>query len=95
MSIDIGPALMAKIIKENSQVLHRSTYQALAQEECEWDKCKAEHSLFMELPQKKLGPHAMVRDLVEVGVEDALQYDPHEKHCRISKNSLVWMMNKR
>ena len=26
LSIDIGPALMAKIIKENGQVLHRSTY---------------------------------------------------------------------
>ena len=28
-SIDIGPALMAKIIKENGQVLQRFMYQAL------------------------------------------------------------------
>ena len=26
-SIDVGPAMTAKILMENSQVLHRSTYQ--------------------------------------------------------------------
>ena len=34
-SIDIGPDVVAKIIKENDQILHRSTYQALTQEEWE------------------------------------------------------------
>ena len=28
-SIDVGPAISAKIIKVNGQVLHRSMYQAL------------------------------------------------------------------
>ena len=31
-SIDIGPPLKAKIIKENDQVLHGSMYQAMTQE---------------------------------------------------------------
>ena len=31
-SIDIGPAMMVKIIKENGLVLHRYTYWALTQE---------------------------------------------------------------
>ena len=33
LSIDIGPAVTAKTIKENSQVFRRSMYQALTQEE--------------------------------------------------------------
>ena len=44
---DIGPVLMAKIIRENSQVPCRSTYQALTQEEWEQEECKVKHSLFM------------------------------------------------
>ena len=36
--IDIGPALMAEIIKENGQVIHRSTYQAQTQDEWEWEE---------------------------------------------------------
>ena len=31
LSIDFGPAMTAKIIKYNDQVLHRSMYQALTQ----------------------------------------------------------------
>ena len=38
LSIDIGPALMAKIIKENGQILQRSKYQALTQEEWEQER---------------------------------------------------------
>ena len=40
-SIDIGPALTAKIIKENGQVLYRSVYRALVQEEWGQEECKA------------------------------------------------------
>ena len=41
LSIDIGPMLMAKIIEKDAQVLHRSPYQALTQEEWEREECKA------------------------------------------------------
>ena len=57
LSIDIGPALMAKIIKEKGPVLHKSMHQALTQDEWEQEKCKAECSLFMESLHWKLGPH--------------------------------------
>ena len=40
-SIDIGPALRAKIIKEDGQVLYRSVYRALVQEEWGQEECKA------------------------------------------------------
>ena len=62
-NIDIGAAMVVKIIKGNGQVLHRSTYWALTKEEWEWAECKAEHNLFMDLPHQRLGPHAMVGDL--------------------------------
>ena len=69
---------MAKIIKENGQVLHRSMHHALTQEEWEQEECKAEHSSFMESLHQRFGPCAVVRDLVELGAEDTPQYDPHE-----------------
>ena len=45
-NIDICFAMIAKIVKENGQVLHRSTYQAQSQDEWEWEECKAEHSSY-------------------------------------------------
>ena len=78
LSIDIGSALMAKIINENGQVLHRSMYQAPTQEEWEWEECKAKCSSFIESLHQRLDPHAEVRDWVELGVEDTLQNNPYE-----------------
>ena len=70
--------LMEKIIKENGQVLHRPTYQALIQEEWKHKNYKSECSLFVDFLHQRLGPNTMVRDQVELGVENALQYDPYE-----------------
>ena len=47
LNIDIGPALIAKITKENIQVPHWSKHQAPTQNEWEQEECKAEYSLFM------------------------------------------------
>ena len=70
---------MAKIIKKkNGQVLHRLMYLALAQEEWEWEECRAELSLFLESHHQRLGPCAMVGDLVELVAEDTLHYNPYE-----------------
>ena len=77
-STDLGPALMAKIIKENGQILHRFMYQALTQEEWEWEEYKTEHTLFMESLHWRLGTHATVSDLIKLGVEDTLQYNSYE-----------------
>ena len=55
-SIDIGPAVRAKIIEENGQVLHRSMYPALTKEEWELEECKIECSSFMESLHQRLGP---------------------------------------
>ena len=57
--MDIGPVLMAKIIKKNGQVLHRCTYQTLAQEEWEQEECRAKHSLALTLAADILNAYAM------------------------------------
>ena len=46
-SIDVGLAMTAKIWKENGQILHKSTHQALTWDEWDRDKCK-DKCRFME-----------------------------------------------
>ena len=78
LSIDIGPAMMAKIRKENSWVLHGPMCQALTREEWEQVECKEEHNSFMETLHQMLGPSTMVGNQEDMVSEDTLQYDPHE-----------------
>ena len=90
-SLDIGPTLMAKIIKENCKVLHRSMYWALTQEE--WQECKAKCSFFMASLNQILGPHTEVRDLVELGVEDTCHTIHMRMNHRMPKHSPCCMKN--
>ena len=85
LGINVSPFLITKIINENGQVLHRSKYQALTQKEWEWEECKAKHSSFVESLYQRLGPHAEARDLVGMGVEVTLQYDPYEDESQNAK----------
>ena len=94
-SIDIGPALMAKIMKENVQVLQRSIYLALSQEEWEWEECKAKHISFMASLHQKLGPCTELRDLVDLGVEDTPQHDPYEDELENAETFPCWAKNGR
>ena len=64
-------------LKENGQVLHMSMYQALIQEKWEWEECKDEYSLLIELLLQRLGP-AMVSDLSKLCVENPPKYDQYE-----------------
>ena len=41
--------------------------------------------MFSESLCQRLGPHAMMRGLVELGVKDTLQYDPYEKKSQNAK----------
>ena len=78
LSMNVGPVLKAKIIKKNCPVLHRSTYWELTQDEWEQEECKNERSLFMVSLHKVMCHHMMLRDLVDLGVEETLQYDTDE-----------------
>ena len=54
----------------------------MTQQKWEYKECKAEHTLFIESTHQRLGPHAMVRYLVKVGVEDTLHYNPYEEELQ-------------
>ena len=64
--------MMAMIMKENSQVLHRFIYQALIQVKWEVKECKSDCSFFMELLYQRLGTCAMMEDQAELIVEGIL-----------------------
>ena len=70
-------SMMAKLIKENGQVLHGPSCQELTKKEWEWEEHKKEHSSFMEVLLQRLGPHATA--------EDILQYDPYEDELQNSE----------
>ena len=55
-SINVGNAFMAKIVIIKDEILYRSTYTALSQEE--WDRIKSEEDcrMFMQLVCQRLGP---------------------------------------
>ena len=78
LSIDIGPALTMKVIKNNGQVVHRSTYHALTQDEWELEECKNECSLFMESLHQALCYCMRLSDFVDLDMGETPQYDPHD-----------------
>ena len=55
-SIDVCPAMMAKILTKNSQVLHRSTYHALTQEDWGSEESKEKSRTFMKSVLCRLSP---------------------------------------
>ena len=77
-SIDIGPAVTVKILTENQQVLHRSTYRPLTPDELlDKDGSDAQEQ-FMARVYERLRSCVLTRELEDVGLENAPQYDPYE-----------------
>ena len=59
-AIDIGPAMMAKILKSNGQVLYILTYRGLTDDEHHDNAEVQKHKLFESLIKCKLGsPHSL------------------------------------
>ena len=78
LEIVIGPALMAKIINEDGQVLHRSMYQALIQKE--WNSKSAKPNVVNSWsPQTRC----------YVLVEDTLKNNLHENKLQ---NAVMFSM---
>ena len=77
-SIDVGPAMTAKILTENGQVLHRSTHQPLTLDELlDRDGSDVQEQI-MSRVYERLGSHVLPRELEDLGLEDTPQYDPYE-----------------
>ena len=60
-------------------------YRSLTQEEWEQEEHKAKHSPFMVSLHQKLGPHAEMRDLVELGVGGTPQCDSYEYELKYAE----------
>ena len=92
-SIDVGPVMTAKILKQNGENRHRSTYQELSQDE--WDSCKykVEHGSFMESVHQRLGPKTTVGNLPDINVEGTPQYNSYKDASQNIETFPVWMKN--
>ena len=68
-SIDIGPAMTAKILKSNGQVIHTSTYRALTPDELGSDEQVKMRDAFDLLINAKLGAKTSSADLEKMDAE--------------------------
>lgn len=77
-SIDVGPAMTAKILKENGQVVDRSTLRRLTPAELiDADHCRRRDE-FLEKIKSKLGPPAELADLGPDKLNLVQEPDTHE-----------------
>ena len=84
--IDISPAITTKILAENRQVLHRSTYKPLNQDESlDKDRSDAQEQ-FMARVYERLGSWVLPRELEDIGLESTPQYDPYENDTQKSRH---------
>ena len=77
-SIDIGPIIAAKILMENGQVLHRSTYRSLTPDEIADKDGSDAQEQFMARVYERLGSWVLPRELNNIGLENTPQYDLYE-----------------
>ena len=84
-SIDVGPAMTAKILKANGQVVHRSTYRSLTDEEIASENEKKDRDKFEQLVNERYGTPMMATDFegsedVEATPPDLYEDDSGEKN---------------
>ena len=80
-SIDIGPAMTAKVLKPNGQLLHVSTYRPLSDDEMQDPGKKRERDQYNSTLRNKLGKPLLVADLEDLSIhtpEYKLYEDDHE-----------------
>ena len=68
-SIDVGPAMTAKILKANGKVMHRGTYRALTPKEIASEEHQKERQAFDASVLQKLGGVFKAEDLADEDVE--------------------------
>ena len=83
-SIDVGPAMTAKILKANGEVLHRSTYRELTPLEWVDGDLKKQMEDFDRKVHDRYGPAMTEKDLVDEDIEtptyDLYEDDSGERH---------------
>jgi len=83
-SIDIGPAMTAKILKSNGEVVHRSTYRELDAKERVDEEIKKKKEAHDKVAHERYGPAMTAKDLVDEDIEtpayDLYEDDDGERH---------------
>ena len=76
-SVDVGPAMTAKMLKANGQILHRTTYRALTDHELNDKEAAKEREEFDESIRKKLGAEM---DSIDFPADDfeTPTYEPYQ-----------------
>jgi hypothetical protein len=78
-SLDIGPAMTSKILKENGQVLHLSSFRALTADEMQDREEQKLRDKFDSKIQKRLGSPLSSKDLKEFDIDvPTPEYDLYE-----------------
>ena len=79
-SINFGPAMTAKIMKSNVEVVNRLTYRALLPEEMDITEQKSAWEAFYASVAIKCGPGATVEDFDDLGAVETLEYDLYKDY---------------
>jgi hypothetical protein len=74
-SIDVGPAMTAKILKENGQYVHQTTLRALTADELASPEEIKEREQFDTSITTKLGPSSTINDFKDNNNIETLMYD--------------------
>jgi len=78
-AVDIGPTMTGKILKENGQVLYRSTYRALNPEELESPEHKKLRDACDLSIAEKIGGPTMEKDLIKLDPDAVTpEYEPYQ-----------------
>ncbi len=69
-AFDVGPAIAAKILQQNEEVVYRSTHRSLTIEEQADTSIQQDMIAFKESAEEHLGTKLTHRELEEVGIPD-------------------------
>ena len=87
--LDVGTAMIAKIMKENGGVVHLSTYDALIESEAQNLAHISRRETFDKNISEKLGPDVSPYYLPEINIEDTPLYDSYKDYHKDSKGHPV------
>ncbi len=76
-AINVGPAMTAKILQRNGEVVYRSTYRPLTIEERANSTVQQDMVTFRETAEERLGAKLTRAELEEVGIPDTPEYLPY------------------
>ncbi len=76
-AIDVGPAMTAKILQQNGEVVYRSTYRPLTIEERADPSVQQSMITFNKTAEERLGDKLTCAKFVEIGIPNTPEYLPY------------------